>query len=262
MPDARRLAVAFVALVGLVLTVLGAWFAILLGPSGTATFTATATEPLVIGPTTLNRVAVPVTVSATSPRGPVFIATAVPQDATDAVGVARHQEVVVAEFPARTLNLATKGTTVLADPTGYDVWRATAQNTLVVSQANAPESVVVYPTTPGPVDVTLTWKRGAWFLEALAVLVIGLIILALAGGWLRQQLSRTASVEGHGTEEQLLDEDVPDDPDVPDTEAADPTPTQPVQAQPEAADPAPALPIEAQEPVDPDPARTDREARS
>jgi len=95
-PHARRLAVALVALLGLVVTVLGAWLAFTLGTSGTARFTATASEPLVIGPSTLDRVAVPVRVSATSKRGPVFLGVSSPQDASDLVGSATHQQVVLA----------------------------------------------------------------------------------------------------------------------------------------------------------------------
>lgn len=196
MPDARRLAVALVALVGLVVAVLGAWFAITLGPSGTAKLTTTASEPLVIGPSTLNRVAVPVTVSATSQRGPVFLAVAAPQDASDLVGAARHQQVVVAEFPARTLKLATTGDAALADPTRLPIWRATGQDTLVVSQEDAPESVLVYPRSAGPVDVTLTWMRGSWFLQSVAVLVVGLVVMAFAGRWLWQRRRAPGMVHG------------------------------------------------------------------
>ncbi len=193
MPDARRLAVAFLAVVGLVLTVLGTWFAVTLGPSGTVTFTATASQPLVVGPTVLNRVKTPVTVSATSAGGPVFLAAAAPRDTSDAVGGAKHQEVLVAQYPARTLSLTTTGDGALADPTGLHVWRQSAQNTLVVSQDQAPQAVLAYAASPGPVDVTLTWSRSAWFVEAVVVLLLGLIILAFAGGWLRQQLSAGAA---------------------------------------------------------------------
>lgn len=199
MPHARRLAVALVALVGLVLTVLGAWFAVTLGPSGTVTFTASASQPLVIGPSVLNRVKTPVTVVATSAAGPVFLAAAAPRDASDAVGAAKHEEVVVAQYPARTLSLTTTGDGALADPTGLHVWRQTAQNTLVVSQDQAPQAVLAYAAAPGPVDVTLTWSRSAWFVESVVVLILGLIILAFAGGWLRQQLTAAPASGSHRT---------------------------------------------------------------
>jgi len=196
-PHARRLAVALVALLGLVVTVLGAWLAFTLGTSGMARFTATASEPLVIGPSTLNRVAVPVTVSATSRGGPVFLGVASPQDAAELISGARHQQVVVAEFPARTLRLATSGDATLADPTNLPLWRTTGRDTLVVSQDNAPESVVIYPGSVGPVDVTLTWTRNAWFLQSVVVLIAGLVVLALAAGWLwRSTRSRAGRQQG------------------------------------------------------------------
>lgn len=190
---ARRTAVALTSLVGLVglvglaLTVLGAWFAVILGPHGTATFTATALEPVVIGPSTLNRVSAPAMVSATAASGPVFLGAAVPQDATDAVGQAKHEDVVVAEFPARTLRLATSGTAAMPDPSGFHVWRATGQDRLTVAQDEAPQSVLVYATKGGPVNVSVTFARSTWFLQSLVALVVGLIVMAFAGGWLWQQ---------------------------------------------------------------------------
>ncbi len=186
--DARRLAAAAAALAGIALVVVGAWFAIAVGPSGTVSYTAQANEPLVIGPMTLNRVSTPVTVTATSASGPVFVGAAFPQDTSDVVGTAKHQDVQSAVFSARALTLTTTGVGALADPAGLHVWRQTAQNTLVVEQQNAPEAVLVYPSSPGPVDVTVTWQRGVWFLESAVVLIVGLIIVAFAGGWLRQQL--------------------------------------------------------------------------
>lgn len=186
MLDAPRLAVALVVLVGLVMAVLGAWCAITLGPGGAARFTATTTESLLIGPSVLNRVGAPVTVCATSGAGPVFVASTTPQDALDVVGTARHQEVVVAEFPARTLQLRESGDGDLADPRSLQVWRASGEGCLVVSQDQAPSSVVVYPPAAGPVDVSVTWQRGAWFAQSIAVLVVGMLLLAGAGWWLRR----------------------------------------------------------------------------
>ena len=221
MLDAPRLAVALVVLVGLVMAVLGAWFAITLGPDGTARFTATTTESLLIGPSVLNRVGAPVTVCATSGAGPVFVASTTPQDALDVVGTARHQEVVVAEFPARTLQLRPAGDGDLADPRSLQVWRATGEGCLVVSPDQAPSSVVVYPPAAGPVDVSMAWQRGAWFVQSIAVLVVGVLLLAGAGWWLRRGPQPTT---GSG---EVLDPtpggDVPGD-DVPGDETSDVSP--------------------------------------
>lgn len=188
MADARRLTVAVVALGGLVLSVMGAWSALVLGPDGRLTATGSSAGPLLVGPSVLNRVDGPVTVEATSPDGPVWLATAVPQDARDALGAGRHEEVLVVRLPSRTLQLASTGDVQAPDPRPFHVWRATGEGRLVVRQSDAPESVVVYPTGPGPVLVSLTWRQTGWFLESLAVLVVGLFVLGVAGGWLRARL--------------------------------------------------------------------------
>jgi len=180
---ARLVAVALLAVLGLTLTVVGAWFAIVLGAKGTATFSATGAGPVLLGPSVLNRVSVPVTVTARAGSGPVFLGVATPQDSVDAVGSARHDAAVSAAFPARTLQLEQLGSGALEDPSGYHVWRATATDTVTLSQDQAPQAVVVYPTKGGPVDVSVSYSRTAWFLEALVALVVGLIVLAFAGGW-------------------------------------------------------------------------------
>ncbi len=192
---ARRLVVALLVILGLALTIVGAWFAILLGPKGTATFTTTAGQPLVIGPNPLNRVAVPVTVTARAASGPVFLGAATPKDTTDAVGQAKHDIVVASAFPGRTLQVEQLGTGGLEDPSGFHVWRSTGTDTITLSQDQAPQSVLVYPTKGGPVDVSVSFSRTAWFLEALAALVVGLIVLAFAGGWLWQHRRATRPEE-------------------------------------------------------------------
>jgi len=183
---ARRLVVAFLALLGLALTVAGAWFAITLGARGTVTFTSTAHQAALVGANTLNRVSVPVTVTAHAASGPVFLGAATPNDATDAVGQAQHDIVVSAAFPARALQLEQLGTGGLEDPSGYHVWRTTGTDTITLTQDQAPQAVLVYPTQGGPVDISVSYARTAWFLEALGALVVGLVVLAFAGGWLWQ----------------------------------------------------------------------------
>ncbi|HOT57147.1 MAG TPA: hypothetical protein PL014_08395, partial [Ornithinibacter sp.] len=62
---------ALLAVLGLVLTVIGAWFATQLGSSGTAQFTArpATTDPVIIRPSVLNRVESDVVVTATPAEG-------------------------------------------------------------------------------------------------------------------------------------------------------------------------------------------------
>lgn len=199
---ARRVAVALAALVGLALTILGAWFAIILGPKGTAAFSATSTQPAVLlGPNIVNRVAVPAVVTAQAASGPVFLGAAVPQDAADAVGQARHEAAIAAEFPARSLKLEGFEGAPLENPSAFHVWRSSGEGTLTISQDDAPQSVLVYATNGGPVDVTVTYARSTWFLQSLVALVMGLIVLAFAGGWLWHEF-RTAPGIGPGEVER------------------------------------------------------------
>ena len=55
-----------------------------------------------------------------------------------------------------------------------------------MTQDQAPQSVLVYPTKGGSVDVAVTVARNTWFLQSLVALVVGLIVVAFAGGWLWQ----------------------------------------------------------------------------
>jgi multisubunit Na+/H+ antiporter MnhB subunit len=192
---ARRIAVALAALLGLGLAVFGAWFAFILGPKGTAAFHATSNAPLVLGPNVLNRVTAPVTVTASAASGPVFLGAAVPQDTDELVGQAKHNFVASADFPARTLTIEQLGSSDLADPSDAHVWRSTGEGSITVTQDQAPESVLVYPTQGGSFDVDVTVARNTWFLQALVALVVGLIVMAFAGGWLWQNLRTTPEDE-------------------------------------------------------------------
>ena len=194
MTFARRTLTAVVALAGLALAVGGAWLAVVLGPSGTVRFSTTATGPLVVGPQVLGRVDVPVTVRAISSDGPVFIGAAPPADVVDVVGGARVQKAVSAPFPARSLALRASGSGDLADPRALDVWRGTGTGSLALTVADAPESVLVVPTTNAPVRVTVELQRGAWFLEAVLALIVGLIVAVAAAAWLVQQLGHRIPV--------------------------------------------------------------------
>lgn len=183
---ARRIAVAVAAVLGLALAVFGAWFAFVLGLKGTAAFHATSNAPLVIGPNVLNRVNAPVTVSANAASGPVFLGAAVPQDADEVVAKAKHNFVASASFPARTLTIEQLGSGDVADPTESHVWRSTGEGSITVTQDQAPQSVLVYPTQGGSFDVDVTVARNTWFLQSLVALVVGLIVITFAGGWLWQ----------------------------------------------------------------------------
>ena len=236
---ARRIAVALAALVGLALVVLGAWFAVLLGPKGTATFHASSNAPLVVGPNVLNRVQAPVTVTATAASGPVFVGSGVPQDVDQLVGDAKHNVVASAAFPARTLTIEQLGSGELADPSDSHIWRATGEGTITVTQDQAPQSVLVYPTQGGSVDVDVSVARNTWFLQSLVALVVGLIVLAFAGGWLWQNWRTPAPEPAEATppaatEEPARDGSASEPVDVAATGTTQETATQETASQEEA----------------------------
>ncbi len=93
----------------------------------------------------------------------------------------------MASFPARTLTIEQLGSGDLQDPSASHVWRATGDGSVTVTQDQAPQSVLVYPAQGGDVDVNVTVARNTWFLQSLVALVVGLIVMAFAGGWLWQQ---------------------------------------------------------------------------
>lgn len=198
MPLVRRVAVALATLVGLVVAVLGLWLAVVLGPSGTATFTARATGPVVIGPDVLGRLDVPVTVSAhTGGRDDaasgVFLGVARAGDVADVVGSARVLRATEARFPARVLQLSPQGSGALADPSGLDVWATTARGSVDVRQPGG-DAVLVAPTGTEPVTIVLERTHGTWFLQCLVAVVVGLIVTVAGAAWLVQSLGHRIPV--------------------------------------------------------------------
>ena len=189
---ARRVAVAVAALVGLFVAVLGLWLAFVLGPSGTASYTARATGPVVIGADILGGVDVPVTVrahrddGATDPDA-IFVGEARPGEVSDVVGGSRVLTVSEARFPARVLDFRATGSGTLADPSALDVWRATGQGALRVKDAGS-NAVLVAPTGNDPVTVVVTRQHSTWFIEAVVAVVVGATVAGAAVWWLVQQL--------------------------------------------------------------------------
>lgn len=172
------------AIVGLAVLGVGVWLAVLIGPSGTATFSATASGPVVLTPQVLNRVSVPAVVTVTGSED-VWVGLAAPVDVTNVLGTARHTDAVADSFPAGTLTLQTTGAGPLADPSSLPVWRSTVATghtaTLTVEQANAPESVLVVPTADSPVTVSVAMSHRGWFYQALSVGLVGLVIAVFGG---------------------------------------------------------------------------------
>lgn len=198
MPLVRRVAVAVAVLAGLVVAVLGLWLAVVLGPSGTATFTARATGPVVIGPDVLGALDVPVTVRAHTGDGDtaatgVFVGVARLSDVTDVVGGARVLRATQARFPARVLDLAPRGSGALADPSGLDVWAAASRGSVDVRQPGD-DAVLVAPSGTQPVTIVLERRHATWFLECLVAVVVGLIVAVAGSAWLVRSLGHLIPV--------------------------------------------------------------------
>src|SRR5688500_18715438 len=125
---AKRVVGALLALAGLVVTVIGLWYAVHLGGSGTATFSAPATgsNPVLVPQTVLNRVDGPVTVTATRrPGGTVWLAAATPSDAAAVLGSTAHTSVTGVDTRPWELLTRTRGTGATPALSGTDVWRNT-----------------------------------------------------------------------------------------------------------------------------------------
>lgn len=194
---AKRVLLAALTGIGLVLLVVGAWFTSHLGTSGSATFRATpGTGVVVLEPSVLNRVDDPVDVTATTKAGgQVWIGRTSPSDAKAAVGGAQHASITASRVRSWSLVGATSGSGApAAELAAADVWRQTVTGKgrahVEVDQGDAPEALVV--TAPGGTvtSVTMTISRGTWFAQSLLTALVGLILAAvgvvgLVGTWRR-----------------------------------------------------------------------------
>ena len=182
---AARVVGVALALLGLVLTGAGSWFAAHLGGTGTATFTARpgSTTPVLVDPSILNRIDGPVRVTATGAEGTtVWMGLASPSDADAVVGSAEH--LVVTGVNMRDWSALTRSTgsgTLDAAPSA-DVWQrhATGQGetAMTVRQAQAPQALLI-DTEAGTLEtVTLSWVHKAWFVQAIVSALLGLALLA------------------------------------------------------------------------------------
>ena len=184
---AKRVLLAALTGIGLVLLVVGAWFTSHLGTSGSATFRATpGTGVVVLEPSVLNRVDDPVGVTATTKAGgQVWIGRTSPSDAKAVVGGAAHTSITGSRVSSWSLAGATTGTGAPSgDLAGADVWRQTVTGTgrahVEVDQGDAPEALVVTAPAGGTVtSVTVTISRGTWFAQSLLTALVGLILAAV-----------------------------------------------------------------------------------
>jgi hypothetical protein len=186
----KRALFAAVAVIGLVLLLVGAWFTVHLGSSGSAVFRATPAKGavVVVEPSVLNRIDRPVTITAVAAPGTsIWMGRTSPSDARAIVGGADHTTVEGAHVRDWSLVQSRSGTGSAPRLGTADIWRQTATGAgrvrLNVDQAGAPESVVIAAPDGKPVDLTsltVTVTRPTWFFQALLAALVGL--LAVAGG--------------------------------------------------------------------------------
>jgi hypothetical protein len=217
---ARRVslvAALLAAVVGLLLLVLGAWAAIGLGPSGRAEFSSSRQTPgiLVVGSPVLARVDGPVEVSVSRiDEGAVWLGLAHDADARAAVGSSPFLSVDRVHYPSGGVDTHVTGTGASKAPRlpGGDVWQQTSTGTgaarMVVQPSDVPQSVVATSGSAaalGRIRTTLTWQNQTWFVEALAAAAIGLVLAALALGFLWRARRRRAAGKARrsGSQDQV-----------------------------------------------------------
>lgn len=181
---AKRVVGGLLALIGLVLTVIGLWYAFHLGGSGTATFSATAsgTNPVLVPQTVLNRVDGVVKVTATPRKGgAVWLAAAAPSDAKAVLAKTAHTTVTGVSTRPWELETSSTGTGATPSLAATDVWRNTDTGagavTMTIEQANAPETVIAQATKGQIERVDLTWERKSWFVQSVIAALVGLFLL-------------------------------------------------------------------------------------
>lgn len=182
---AKKLLGLVLVIVGLALAVVGIWFTGHLGTSGTATFTATPSGPgpALLDPSLLNRVAVPMTVTVVPAKGDtVWLGIGAPSDVAAAVGATpatRYTSVVVRDWA---LVSHRAGTGTPAAIRGSEIWRSqrssTTPITVTVDQRTAPETYAVAGGTAPAQRIEVTFQRTTWFVQAVVVAVVGLMITA------------------------------------------------------------------------------------
>jgi len=173
------------ALLGLVLTGAGSWFAAHLGGTGTATFATHpgSMTPVVVDPSVLNRIDGPVRVTATGSRGAtVWMGLAVPSDAAAILGSAQHRTVTGVNIRDWQATTAQTGSGPLDGVTTADVWQQQQSGTgtvaVTVRQADAPQTLVIVPMSGNLDTVTVSWVHKAWFVQAIVTTLVGLALLA------------------------------------------------------------------------------------
>jgi len=193
---AARIAAGMAALLGLMLAIGGIWVTAQVGASGTATFTGSPKAgAIVLSPVVLNRVDADVIVTATAAKGTtVSLGRATPSDAVAAIGQAPVSVTKSVDKTKLALLFDASGSGDLPDLSRADIWRERVSGpgkaTMRVTQAQAPESVVVTTSDGKKATVQVTIARRAWFVQAVVAVVVGLALIGGAALLWRSQLAR------------------------------------------------------------------------
>jgi hypothetical protein len=205
--SSKRAALGALVLVGLVLAGIGLWFTSHLGLSGGASFSASPKNDrlVVLDPSVLNRVDSPVTITARTRDGSdVWVGRATPSDAASLVGRAATATATGVSVADWSLTTSEAGAGTAPSFAQADLWRQQVGGkgaaTLTVQQDDAPETVVVATASGKPADLaelTVEWQRQVWSVEALAALLVGLLLAAAGalGLWKLRPASPTTPEE-------------------------------------------------------------------
>ncbi|NYG07839.1 hypothetical protein BJ986_002326 [Phycicoccus badiiscoriae] len=196
----KRALFAAVTVIGLVLLLIGAWFIVHLGSSGSAVLRARPPKGavVVIEPSVLNRVDNSVTITAVAAPGTqIWMGRTSPTDARAIVGGAEHISVTGARVGSWSLVMSRAGAGPAPQLDTADIWRQTATGAglvrLTVDQSGAPESVVIAAPDGRPValtKMTVTMQRKTWFFQALLLSLVGLLALVVGAAGLWQNRPR------------------------------------------------------------------------
>lgn len=212
MPSRARRAVAalvgLLAAVGAVLAVVGLWLAVRLGPTGVADVTVAtpASGAVAIPARYVNAVDVPFEVVASrGDGGPVWVGAATAADADLLLGRGAHSVVTEVSYPSGSAQLRSTGSGPAADVAAADIWRASSSGAgrarLVVAQGEGPLTVVAASGEEAPLRdlrLTLVWRKGAWFVQAMLLTLTGVALAgaALAYLWRHRRTAATAPATG------------------------------------------------------------------
>lgn len=185
----KRLAGALLVLIGLVPLAFGTYAAARLGTSGAATFVVegVGTTPVLLTPEVLNRTDLPVEIALTPKSGaPALVVIGTPSDTRAALGTSRHTRVTGVDVRAGTATTTDTAGGVIEPLGELTLWRETEQvsgpATITITQATAPESVLIAPSGAGLESMTLTWANATWFYQALVLAASGALLMTV--GWL------------------------------------------------------------------------------